>query len=107
MSYVNDAYYQFIQRVPAFEIGYEFDYLNNEKYYIEAIDESDVMYPYEIYPVSVRDELHKLLSSNKYEDELEYEDFVDRYRLCVSERKLFELKIKSLEKEIEQLKGEK
>lgn len=105
MSILSDTYNEIKNQGHAFEIDYEFDY-NGERYYVEDIDEEDLVYPYETYPVFVRRKLFDALNNPSEEYENEYCDLVSEYRVCMSERALFKLKIKSLEEEIERLKEE-
>lgn len=101
---MQDTYTELINQGHAFNLNDEFDYCG-QKYYIENIDEEDLIYPYETYPVEIREKLKKALNEPSEDYENEYYDLVAEYRACMSERDLFELKIASLEKEIAKNKG--
>lgn len=77
-----------------FEVGYEFVTETGEKRYIASMDYYYSIPCYDTYPVAVRAQLEA-------DEELlcDY-DFIDKYRICMDEYELYELKIKQLEKQL-------
>lgn len=77
-----------------FEVGYEFVTETGERRYIASMDYAYSIPCYDTYPVAVRAQLEA-------DEELlcDY-DFIDKYRICMDEYELYELKIKQLEKKL-------
>lgn len=77
-----------------FEVGYEFVTETGERRYIASMDYTYSILCYDTYPVAVRAQLEA-------DQELlcDY-DFIDKYRICMNEYELYELKIKQLEKKL-------
>lgn len=77
-----------------FEVGYEFVTETGERRYIASMDYAYSIPCYDTYPVAVRAQLEA-------DEELlcDY-DFIDKYRICMNEYELYELKIKQLEKKV-------
>ena len=77
-----------------FDINYEFETETGERRYIESMDYYYSIPCYDTYPVAVRAQLEA-------DQELlcDY-DFTNKYRVCMDEYELYELKIKQLEKKI-------
>ena len=77
-----------------FDINYEFETETGERRYIESMDYYYSIPCYDTYPVAVRAQLEA-------DQELlcDY-DFINKYRVCMDEYELYELKIKQLEKKI-------
>lgn len=74
-----------------FEVGYEFTTETGEKRYIAFVDYDCGVPHYDTYPVAIRSQLEADL-------ELLFDyDFVDKYRICMEEHELYELKIKQCE----------
>ena len=77
-----------------FAVGYEFVTETGERRYIASMDCVYSILCYDTYPVAVRAQLEA-------DEELlcDY-DFIDKYRICMNEYELYELKIKQLEKKV-------
>lgn len=77
-----------------FDINYEFETETGERRYIASMDCAYSILCYDTYPVAVRAQLEatpELLCDY---------DFMNKYRICMNEYELCELKIKQLEKKI-------
>ncbi len=77
-----------------FEPGYTFTTEASEERYIAFVDYDCGVPHYDTYPVSVKAQLE---SNPNLVFDL---DFIDKYRICMDEHELYELKIKQLEKQL-------
>lgn len=77
-----------------FDLNYEFETETGERRYIASMDCAYSILCYDTYPVAVRAQLEE-----NPELLCDY-DFMNKYRICMNEYELCELKIKQLEKKV-------